>query len=128
MPGTSKELIYKEESYQIIGACMEVHKELGPGFLEPVYQEALSYELGSRNIPFEKEKALKIDYKGKMLEKTYVADFVCFDKIIVELKAVKELTMEHESQVLNYLKATGYKLGLLVNFGGKSLEYKRLVF
>ncbi|MGO9482316.1 MAG: GxxExxY protein [Candidatus Kryptoniota bacterium] len=123
-----KDLIYKEESYQIIGACMEVHKELGPGFLEPVYQEALSYELGSRNIPFEKEKALKIGYKGKVLEKTYIADFVCFDKIILELKALKELLPEHESQVLNYLKATAYRLGLLVNFGCRSLTYRRLVF
>lgn len=128
MVGSSREILYKEESYEIIGACMEVHKVLGPGFLEPVYQEALSCELRSRNIPYEKEKVLRIIYKGMTLEKGYVADFVCYDKIIVELKAVKELTMEHESQVLNYLKATGYKLGLLVNFGGRSLEYKRLVF
>ena len=126
--GSSRELLYKQESYEIIGACMEVHKELGPGFLEPVYQEALFYELGARDIPFEKEKALKINYKGKMLEKTYVADFVCFDKIILELKALKELMPEHDSQVLNYLKATGYKLGLLVNFGAGSLSYKRLVY
>jgi GxxExxY protein len=128
MVGSSREILYKEESYEIIGGCMEVHKVLGPGFLEPVYQEALSCELRSRNIPYEKEKVLRINYKGMTLEKSYVADFVCYDKIIVELKAVRELMPEHESQVLNYLKATGYKLGLLVNFGGRSLEYKRLVF
>jgi len=120
-------LIYKEESYKIIGVCMEVHKELGFGFLEPVYQEALTYEFSKQNIPFEKEKLLKIRYKGKKLEKTYVADFVCYDKIIVELKAVSKLTSEHDAQLLNYLKATGIKLGILVNFGSKSLEYKRLV-
>ena len=126
--GSSKDLLYKQESYEIIGACMEVHKELGPGFLEPVYQEALCYELRARDIPFEKEKALRVNYKGTVLEKTYVPDFVCFEKIILELKALKELMPEHESQVLNYLKATGYKLGLLVNFGAGSLSYKRLVY
>ena len=120
-------LIYKEESYQIIGACMEVHKTLGCGFLEPVYQEALSIEFQKQNIPFEKEKILSIIYKDIELEKKYIADFVCFSKIIVELKALSALTSEHESQVLNYLKATGFKLSILVNFGEESLKYKRIV-
>jgi len=120
-------LIYKEESYQIIGACMEVHKTLGCGFLEPVYQEALSIEFQKQNIPFEKEKILSIIYKDIELEKKYIADFVCFSKIIVELKALSALTSEHESQVINYLKATGFKLSILVNFGEESLKYKRIV-
>ena len=106
---------------------MEVHKTLGCGFLEPVYQEALTYEFKRQNIPFQKEQILTIMYKDIELEKKYVADFVCFDKIIVELKAVTQLISEHESQVLNYLKATGYRLGILVNFGEKSLKYKRLI-
>ena len=120
-------LIYKEESYKIVGACFEVHKELGQGFLEAVYQEALAIEFKNKNIPFEKEKELEITYKGKKLFKKYYADFVCFDKIIIELKALSKLTTEHEAQVLNYLKATGFKLGILVNFGSSSLEYRRLV-
>jgi len=120
-------LIYKEESYQIIGACMEVHKTLGCGFLEPVYQEALSIEFQKQNIPFEKEKILSIIYKDIELEKKYIADFVCFSKIIIELKALSALTSEHESQVINYLKATGFKLSILVNFGEESLKYKRIV-
>jgi len=120
-------LIYKEESYKIIGACFEVHKELGPGFLEPVYQEALSREFIIKNIPYEKEKVLTINYKKIKLDKKYIADFVCYKSIIIELKAVNSLIKEHEAQVLNYLKATGFKLGILINFGSKSLEYKRLV-
>lgn len=106
---------------------MEVHKELGPGFLEPVYQEALSWEFMLQKIPHKKEQFLTITYKGIELDKKYIADFVCYDKIIVELKALNKLTTEHEAQVLNYLKATGFKLGILVNFGSKSLEYKRLI-
>jgi len=124
---TVVDLIYKDESYKIIGACLEVHKTLGCGFLEPVYQEALSIEFTKQHIPFEKEKVLSINYKDIELEKRYVADFVCFDKITVELKALSSLNSDHESQVLNYLKATGYKLGLLINFGEKSLKYKRMV-
>lgn len=120
-------LLYKDEAYQIIGACMEVHRELGCGFLEVVYQEALEIEFQARNIPYTREKILRIQYKDKILKKEYSADFICFDKIIVELKALSELNSEHESQVLNYLKATGFKLGILVNFGQKSLEYKRLI-
>lgn len=107
---------------------MEVHRELGNGFLEAVYQEALSIEFLEKKIPFNKELPLTIKYKTNILEKLYVADFVVFDKIIVELKALSALDSIHESQVLNYLKATGYKLGLLINFGTNSLEYKRLVY
>jgi len=121
------DLIYKEESYQIIGACMEVHRELGSGFLEAVYQEALALELKSKGIPYKKETKLEIVYKGHILTKYYEADFICFNKIILEIKAINELSSGHESQVINYLKATGFELGLLINFGAKSLEYKRLV-
>jgi len=120
------ELIYKEEAYEIIGACMEVHRELGPGFLEGVYQEALMEEFAAREIPANREAKLEITYKGKILDKHYYADFVCYDKIIVELKAVNELLPEHMAQLFNYLKATGAKLGLLVNCGKSSLEYKRI--
>jgi GxxExxY protein len=120
-------LIYKQECYDIIGACMDVHKELGFGFLENVYHEALMYEFMDCFIPFESEVALKIKYKHRMLEKEYFADFICYEKIIVEIKALSCITGEHEAQVINYLKATGYQLGLLINFGTKSLSYKRLV-
>ena len=120
-------LVYKEESYKIIGACLEVHNELGPGFLEPVYQEALEVELTNQNIPFLREVPLPIKYKESVLNKSYIADFILFEKIILELKALDTLSTVHESQVLNYLKATGFKLGLLVNFGQPKLQYKRLV-
>ena len=120
-------LLYKEESYEIIGAAMEVHKQLGNGFLEAVYQEALAIELKNRNIPFKKEYKLEVNYKGHILQKYYLADFVCYDKIIIETKAVKELIGIDESQVINYLKATDMKLGILINFGSHSLEYKRLI-
>ena len=120
-------LIYKEESYKIIGACMEVHKELGCGFLEAVYQEALEIEFNNQGIPYEREKELKIYFKGIELRKRYNADFICYDKIIVETKALSNLTDDHLGQVLNYLKATQFKLGLLVNFGQPKLEYKRIV-
>ncbi|MCW0484374.1 GxxExxY protein [Gaoshiqia sediminis] len=116
-----------EESYQIIGACMNVHNELGAGFMEAVYQEALVLELHDLLIPFVREKILDIYYKGYLLEKKYKADFICFDQIIVELKAVNELNSEHTAQALNYLKATGMKLALLVNFGKTRLQYKRVI-
>jgi GxxExxY protein len=106
---------------------MEVHKEMGPGFLEAVYHEALALELDTKFIPYYHEKELKIKYKGIDLEKRYYADFICHDEIILEIKAINELNNVHISQVLNYLKATNKKLGLLVNFGAKSLEYKRIV-
>ena len=120
-------IIYKDESYKIINACMEVHKELGPGFLESVYQEALGIEFDKQNIPFDKEKELNIKYKNVILNKKYYADFVCYDKIIIELKALGNLNNDHIAQVLNYLKATDFKLGILVNFGEPKLTYKRLV-
>ena len=121
------ELIFKDEIYKIIGACMEVHKFLGCGFLEAVYQEALAIEFTKQRIPFRQEKELKIPYKDVVLNKRYYADFICYEKIIVETKALSSLTTDHDAQVLNYLKATGFKLGLLVNFGEKSLKHKRLV-
>lgn len=111
----------------MIGVCMEVHRQLGNGFLESVYQEALELELKQRNIPFKREVKFEIAYKGQVLKKYYIADFICYNKIIVELKALSELATEHESQILNYLKATDLKLGLLVNFGTRRLQYKRLV-
>jgi len=121
------ELIYKEEVYEIVGAAMEVHKILGAGFLEVVYQEALEKEFILRSIPFEREKQLRIYYKGQELSKYYVADFICFDHIIVELKALSALDNDHLAQVINYLKATKNELGLLINFGQASLEYKRVI-
>jgi GxxExxY protein len=127
------ELIYKEESYGIIGAAMEVHKELGAGFLESVYQEAFELELQKQEIPYEREKLLNIFYRsivqkqGQKLDKRYMADFVCYGKIVVELKALGELSTDHKAQILNYLKTSGLKLGLLINFGSRSLQYKRLV-
>jgi GxxExxY protein len=120
------DLIYKEEAYKIIGTAMAVHRELGHGFLEAVYQEAFEIELGLQGIPFESEVALPIDYKEIRLKKQYYADFICYNKIIVETKALNGLDTAHESQLLNYLKATGFKLGLLINFGSPSLQYKRM--
>ena len=119
--------LYKQECYDIIGAAMEVHNELGHGFLEPVYQEALSIVFQENNIPFIKEQVLDIHFKGRLLNKKYVADFICYDEIIVELKALETLAPEHTAQVLNYLKATGKKLGLLINFGTTKLQYKRVI-
>jgi GxxExxY protein len=118
---------FKEECYNIIGCAMETHKELGCGFLEAVYQEALSLVFEEKGIPFIREKVLEINFRGKTLNKKYVADFVCFDEVIVELKAMDALCPEHIAQVLNYLKATGKKLGLLINFGTQSLQYKRVI-
>ena len=120
-------LLYKHESYEIIGAAMETHKQLGNGFLEAVYQEALAIEFQNRKIPFKKEFRLDISYKGQLLSKHYIADFICYDKIIIETKAVKELSGIDEAQVINYLKAADLKLGILINFGSQSIEYKRLV-
>ena len=121
------ELIYKDEAYMIIGAAMEVHRELGSGFLEAVYQDALAIEFESQGIPYIRESKLEVSYKGHVLTKYYESDFICYDKIIVETKALSELLSNNQSQVINYLKATGFKLGLLINFGAESLEYKRLV-
>ncbi len=120
-------MLYKEEAYKIIGACIEVHKELGCGFLEAVYQEALCVEFERQGLPFLREQQLRITYKGLVLSKYYIADFICYDKIILELKALTELTSQHISQTLNYLKATELKLALLINFGEQSLKYKRVI-
>lgn len=110
-------LYHSNESYAINGAAMQVYNVLGHGFLESVYQEALAIEFTKRGIPYQREKELKIYYDGKELQQTYRADFVCYDDIIVEIKAVSELDGSHRSQVYNYIKATGFKLGLLINFG-----------
>ena len=122
-----QELIYKVETFNIIGAAMNVHRELGCGFLEAVYAEALEIEFAEQGVPYIREALLQIDYKGHILHKSYVADFICYDKIIIELKAISALENKFEAQVLNYLKATGYKLGILINFGEQSLKYKRIV-
>ena len=106
---------------------MEVHKTLGSGFLEAVYQEALKLEFEECEIPWSKEVLLEVTYKGRILDKKYIADFICFDEIIVELKAIEMLVPEHIAQVLNYLKATDKKLALLINFGASSLQYKRII-
>jgi GxxExxY protein len=121
------DLIYPNEYYEIIGACFEVHKNLGSGFLEAVYSEALMLEFEERNIPYEKNKELSIFYKGRQLTKKYYADFVCYDKIIIEVKAMDALVPEHISQVLNYLKTTEMRLGILANFGEHQFHSKRIV-
>ena len=120
-------LIYEQKSYKIIGACIEIHKELGSGFLEAVYQEALEMEFKNLGIPFEREKELLIYYKNRKLQKRYTSDFICFNQILIELKALNHITSEHESQIINYLKVTNLKVGLLFNFGEKSLKHKRFV-
>jgi GxxExxY protein len=121
------ELLFKKESYAIIGAAMEVHRTLGKGFLESVYQESLGVEFKKRQIPFSREHLLELFYKGDKLSKYFVADFICFEKIVLELKSVTFLTNDHEAQVFNYLKATKLNLALLINFGANSLQYKRIV-
>ena len=121
-------IMYKEESYQIMGACFEVYKEKGCGFLEAVYQECLEFEFGLQDIPFQPQVSLALAYKGCPLKQRYVPDFICFGQIIVEIKAVSQLTDEHRAQVHNQLKVTGYRLGLLVNFCHyPKLEYERIV-
>jgi len=121
-------IVYKEESYRIMGACFEVYKEKGCGFLEAVYQECLELEFGLQGIPFQPQVRLALVYKGRALKQQYVPDFVCFGKIILEIKAVSQLNDEHRAQVYNCLRATGYKLGLLVNFGHyPAVEYERIV-
>jgi GxxExxY protein len=122
-----KKYKFQKETYEIIGACFEVHKILGCGFLEAVYQEVLEIEFKRRGIPCEREKELPIDYKGVELKKKYYPDFVCYSEIIVEIKALSQLKEEHMSQVLNYLKATNFELGFVFNFGEKSLKYKRVI-
>ena len=121
----NKPILLKEESYNIIGACMVVHTELGSGLLEGIYQEALEEEFKIQSLPNIREQLLEVFYKNKKLKKKYQADFICYDKIIVELKAVSSLEPTHEAQLINYLNITKNKVGLLINFGNKSLEYKR---
>ena len=122
------EIIYKEESYAIMGACFEVYKEEGCGFLEAVYQECLEIEFTLQNIPAVPQPRLELSYKGHPLRQQYVPDFICHGKIVLELKAVSALNDEHRAQVQNQLRATGHKLGLLVNFGHyPQLEYERIV-
>ncbi|MBV8129858.1 MAG: GxxExxY protein [Planctomycetaceae bacterium] len=122
------EVIYKEESYRIMGSCFEVYKELGCGFLEAVYQECLEIEFTSQGIPFVPQAELGLTYKDRGLKQKYFADLICMDKIVVEVKAVKELTDAHRAQVHNYLKATSLRLALLVNFGHyPMLEHERIV-
>ena len=118
-------LIFKDEVYQIVGAAMEVSNHLGCGFLEAVYQEALSLEFSERQIPHVQQKRIQIKYKNTILQKHYIADFLCYEQIIVEIKALKQLTSIEEAQILNYLKATGHPVGLLLNFGSPKLEWKR---
>ena len=122
------ELIYKDERYGIIGACFEVYKDKGNGFLEAVYQECLEIEFGLKRIPYQVHVPLQLTYKGQSLNQVYKPDFICYSKIIVEIKAVVHLADEYRAQLLNYLKATEYKLGFLVNFGHyPQLEYERFV-
>lgn len=120
-------LIHAKECYQIVGGCFEVYNEKGCGFLEPVYHDCLELEFGLQAIPFLREPALQLAYKGKPIQHRYSPDFTCWDKIVVELKAVARLTDEHVAQIFNYLNATGYELGILVNFGHHpGLEWKRI--
>ena len=120
-------MLEKEElTNKILNACFEVHNELGNGFLEPVYQEALEEEFKLQSIPYEREKLLPIVYKGKQLKREYYADFVCFNDIIVELKAVSNLSKPHKAQVLNYLNAADKQIGLLINFGETKLKWERI--
>ena len=122
------EILFKEDSYRIIGACFEVYKEMGCGFLESVYQECLEIELALQAIDFKSQAELKLSFKGRLLSTKYIPDFIFDEKIVMEIKAVKELADGHRAQVHNYLKATGYRLGLLVNFGHfPKLEYERIV-
>jgi GxxExxY protein len=116
------------ETYAVIGAAMTVHGELGHGFLEPVYQSALEREFRMQKIPFQREVMIPVSYRGAVLDVSYRADFVCFGGIIVELKALQKLSTIEEAQVLNYLKATGFERGLLINFGTPSLQHKRLIY
>ena len=121
------EIIYKQESYQIIGICFEVHNNLGPGFLEIVYKDALEYEFRKANIPYAREVEYEVHYKDIILPHKFYADFVVFEKIILEVKAKNSLTDEFIAQSINYLKVSGNKLALLVNFGELKLKYKRLL-
>lgn len=121
------ELLFKDESYKIIGSCMKVHSILDPGFSESVYQEALSMQFTKDEIPFQREKLLEVYFDNEKLKKHFKADFICFESIIIELKASSYIHYDNIEQTRNYLKSTKFKLGLLVNFGEKSLVYKRVL-
>ena len=121
-------LYREEETFKIIGVCMEVHRNLGPGLLEVVYKDALEIEFKANDIPFEREKEFSIEYKGILLPHKFYADFIVNEDIVLEVKAVKEFSGEHTAQVLNYMKLSNSEIGLLVNFQNKSLQHKRLVF
>ena len=124
----SEDFPLKEETYQILGACFEVYNEMGRGFLEPIYQECLEVELQLQKIPFESQVTLELEYKGQKLGKRYQPDLICFESVVVEIKAASSLATEHEAQLLNYMNAGGFEVGLLVNFGHfPKLEYTRLV-
>jgi len=123
----NEKIIFKEESYKIIGICMNIHSTLGNGFLEAVYSEVLEKEFVKNNIPYKREVKLDLFFNGEKLDKKYKADFICFDNIILEIKAVSFIHENFTKQTLNYLKATDKKLGLLINFGEKSLKYKRII-
>ena len=121
-------LVLKDEAFRIVGAAMEVSNHLGCGFLEAVYQEALGLEFTERRIPHCQQAPIEIAYKGISLRKGYIADFLCFGKIIVEIKAIKEITSVEEAQILNYLKATQMPLGIVINFGSPQLQFKRYAY
>jgi GxxExxY protein len=121
------DITYKEESYEIIGRCFQVHNNLGPGFLEIVYKDALEYELSQAGIPYGREVLYEVKYKGIILPHKFFADFVVFGKIILEVKGMSGLVDEHVAQTLNYLRVSGNKLGILVNFGELSLKFRRIV-
>lgn len=125
---TNEKVLYPDESYNLVGAAFEVYNELGSEFKEPIYQEAYEYEMSLQGIPFVAQPELSVDYKGHRLSKKYFADIIAYEKIIVELKVLEKLTSREESQVLNYLKASNLRLGILINFGhANTLEWKRII-
>jgi GxxExxY protein len=124
----NQNLIYKDEYYKIIGICMEIHRILGGGLAEIIYKDALEYELKQHQIPYEREKEFKVQYKNITLPHKFFADFVIYDNIVLEAKAVSEITNEHITQTLNYIKLAKSSLGIIVNFGNLSLQHKRLIF
>tara|TARA_R110002072_G_scaffold258339_1_gene417012 strand:- start:12173 stop:12565 length:393 start_codon:yes stop_codon:yes gene_type:complete len=127
MEEKGNKLLFEKETYTIIGACMTVHSEMGSGFLESVYHEALEKEFKEQQIPFESQKKLNLFYKGSQLKKYFKADFVCYNQILVELKSATFMHKLNDAQLINYLKATNFKVGLLINFGESSLQWKRFV-
>ncbi len=121
-------ILFKDESYRIMGAMFEVYKEMGCGFLEPVYQECVEFELADQKVPFVAQIQLELKYKHHQLKSKYIPDAICYDKIVLELKAVKQIIDQHRAQIHNYLKATGFRLGIIVNFGHyPKVEYERIV-